>query len=247
MPVQPDGPAPYAPASAVIDVVQQHRARGLPSPITTEVIGRAGVTDALAARVMKTLTLFDLVDGDGQETKQFSELAKAPESDFKDRFAYVLRAAYADVFQYVDPATDPVARIRDQFRHYQPRGQQERMVTLFMGLCEYVGIISADRENGTEPKRRAARPGNKSAAVKRAKTTKKPGETGLPRSPIPEDFQPTPPPASGQHPLIQGLLMALPPAGQVWPHRARENWTKAALANFELLYELPPEDQKGGE
>lgn len=163
MSIQPDGPAPYAPASAVIDVVLQHRDRGLPTPITTEVIGRAGVTDALAPRVMKALTLFDLVDGEGHGTDQFTELAQAAEPDFKDRFAAVLKAAYADVFQYVNPATDPPERIRDQFRHYRPRGQQERMVTLFMGLCEYSGLApegsTQRRESSTsrQPRQRAPR------------------------------------------------------------------------------------------
>lgn len=156
MAIQPDGAAPYAPASAVIDVVRQHRARELPTPITTDVIGRAGVTDALAPRVMKALTLFDLVDDEGQETDQFAELAKAPESDFKERFGAILRAAYADVFQYVDPATDPPERVRDQFRHYRPRGQQERMVTLFLGLCEYAGLAPEGSTQRREPRKPGA-------------------------------------------------------------------------------------------
>jgi hypothetical protein len=41
--------------------------------------------------------------------------------------------------------------------------------------------------------------------------------------------------------------MALPPAGSVWPKHARENWTKAALANFELLYKLPRDKPNGGD
>lgn len=245
MAIQPDGPAPYAPASAVIDVVRQHRDRGLPTPITTDVIERAGITDALAPRVMKTLTLFDLVDGEGQETAQFTELAKAPEGEFKDHFAAVLRSAYADVFQYVDPATDDPTRVRDQFRHYTPRGQQERMVTLFRGLCEFAGVIVADQQSPSE--RRPRPPRKTKPKPKGEKNGKRPGETGLPRSPVPEEFQPAALPASGQHPLIQGLLLELPPAGEVWPKRARENWTKAALANFDLLYELPPDDRNGGD
>lgn len=143
MAITPDGPAPYAPAGAVILIVETYRQRDLPTPVTSGVIERLGVTEALAPRVMKALRLLDLIDGDGNPVPQFADLAKAGEAEYKDRFAAILRAAYTDVFQYIDPARDTPERVRDQFRHYVPRGQQERMVSLFLGLCEYAGIITA--------------------------------------------------------------------------------------------------------
>lgn len=244
MAVQPDGPAPYAPASAVIDVVRQHRDRGLPTPITTEVIGRAGVTEALAPRVMKTLTLFDLVDDEGQETDQFTELAKSPESEFKERFAAVLRAAYADVFQYIDPATSPPDHVRDQFRHYRPRGQQERMVTLFMGLCEYTGLApegSTQRREPSKPREGQRRTASQQDSKNGRETrTQRNGGRG-------DDEKPPPPPDTAEHPFIRGLLQTLPKTGTEWPLEAREKWTRAALAAFDLIYDLPPNDESEGD
>ena len=51
------------------------------------------------------------------------------------------RSAYADVFQYIDPATATVEQLEGQFRNYTPRGQVGRMVALFRSLCEYTGIM----------------------------------------------------------------------------------------------------------
>ena len=92
MPITPNGPAPYAPPGTVIAVVEHNRRVGLPTPVTTEVIARITGTPGLAPRVLKALRLYDLVDDNGQLTRQFDELARAPgEDDLKERFAEVLR------------------------------------------------------------------------------------------------------------------------------------------------------------
>lgn len=77
MAIEAEGPAPYAPAEAVIRTVEQHRNFGLPSPVTRDVIARVIDSDALAPRVMRALRLYDLVDKDGDPTQQFNELARA--------------------------------------------------------------------------------------------------------------------------------------------------------------------------
>lgn len=144
MSITPNGPAPYPPAGQVTAVIEHHRKQGLPTPVTTDVITRVTNTPGLSARVIKALHLFELIDDDGQPTAQFDELAKAPsEGVFKERFAETLRAAYADVFLYIDPLTASYEQIEGQFRHYTPRGQLARMVALFRGLCEYAEITPA--------------------------------------------------------------------------------------------------------
>lgn len=245
MAIHADAPAPYAPTAAVMDVVQGFRKRDFPTPITAEVLSRAGVPDSLAPRTLQALKLLDLLDDDGMPTEAFLDLAKAPENEFPDRLAAVLRSAYQEVFQFVEPREDGPEKVRDAFRVYKPRGQQDRMVTLFMGLCEVAGLVDETPKRKRPP--RKAAPQSAAPTVKTKNDANPPGKTGLPRSPIPEDFQPAPPPASGQHPFIRGLIQELPPAGAEWPLAKRERWSRAALAAFDVIYELAPEDQKGGE
>ncbi len=57
------------------------------------------------------------------------------------------------------------------------------------------------------------------------------------------DFRESPPPSSGFHPFIQGLLETLPEVGDEWSLRERQAWTSAADKIFDLIYELP----EGGE
>lgn len=190
MPIAPDGPAPYAPTEAVIRTIEQHRNLGLPTPITSDVIARVIDSDALAPRVMKALRLYDLVDREGEPTPQFTELARATSDDeFRERFAEVLRAAYADVFQYVDPAQVDAERLAGQFRRYNPLGQRERMVMLFKGLCAYAGILP-EGDQSPEPKPRRARP----KATGKPTGTRTAGNGTKPKGGNRDDQEQTPPP-----------------------------------------------------
>jgi hypothetical protein len=155
VPIQPNGGAPYAPAATILSVVDRARERGLPTPVTKEVLMRAGVSDSLIPRTMQSLQLLELINEDGTWTQNLETLRRAPEAELQSRFAEIVRAVYADVFQYIDPAVASATQIRDAFRSYSPQGQQDRMVTLFVGLCQRAGIVagqpSAKREGRPRP------------------------------------------------------------------------------------------------
>jgi len=140
MAVTPDRPGPYAPGSVVTELLERHRSKGLPTPVTADVLARAGVSDSLIPRTLQALQALELIDEAGAPTKMLEGLRLAPEGDYKGRVAEWLRAVYADALQYVDPATDGETAIRDAFRQYNPVGQQPRMVTLFSVLFRYAGI-----------------------------------------------------------------------------------------------------------
>jgi len=244
MAIHPDGPAPYAPAPAVLGVIDGFRNRGLATPFTVAVLERAGVSSSLAPRTLQALKQLDLIDDDGNPTAALSDLAKAGSEEFVQRLAAVVRGAYEDVFQFTEPRDDPPEKVRDAFRHYKPRGQQERMVTLFLGLCEAAGIIEnvPKRKSGPSPTRKAPR-----AQTPQTVRVGQVVETNTAQPIRAEGGAPTSAPPSGQHPFIRGLLQTLPDVGAAWPSADREKWTAAAMAVFDLMYVLPPDDREGGE
>jgi hypothetical protein len=247
MPIVADGQAPYAPPATVLSIVGGYRNRGLQTPFTLDVLTRAGVSESLGPRTLQALKLLDLVDADGEPTEALNDLAKAPQAEFAERLATILHNVYQDVFKFVNLNEDDYQRVRDAFRHYTPRGQQERMVTLFLHLCHEAGLT----DEILKPPRsvKASKPASDQSRSQPRKKAKAPAASQDAPSPpkVEAEFAPSPAPSSGQHPLIRGLIQSLPESGSEWPQRARTAWVKAALANFELVYELPPEDRKGGD
>jgi hypothetical protein len=156
MPVTKEASAPYAPTSALMELITRHRQKGLPSPVTEDVLQRAGIAGSLTSRTVQALVTLDLIDEQGRPTPTLEGIRLAPEAEYQQRLADWLRAAYADALSFIDPALDDETKIRDAFRSYKPVGQQHRMVTLFTGLFAAAGVR-------TEKKRsRAARPTNRS-------------------------------------------------------------------------------------
>ena len=145
-------PGPYTAPSAVVELINRYRNRGLPAPIDKEVLARASVADGLIGRTIQSLQTLDLIDDKGMPTKTFEMLRLAPGAEFKARMEEWLRSTYAEVFSYVDPSKDDEVRVRDAFRRsYGPVGQQSRMVALFLGLCAAAGLIAEKPEISAAP------------------------------------------------------------------------------------------------
>ena len=134
------GPSPYAPAHAVTKLIGHARDKGLSGVVTADTLARIGVEPSLAARTISSLKHLDLLNEDGTPSPTLEKLRVAPTAELQELAADWLRSAYKPIFTYVEP-TDDVQRIIDQFRHYEPAGQRNRMVTLFLGLCAWAGLI----------------------------------------------------------------------------------------------------------
>ena len=182
----------------------------------------------------------------------------AKTDDFQDEVAVWLRDVYGEILGIVNPATARYGDVEDAFRGHTPAGQRTRMVTLFIGLCDYAGLVPDDsnlRGSIRSQKREAG-----AGAKKRLRSRSKPGDTGRR---APERSQVEKPKADEPermskgdmmdvlsrqrtvlHPFIQGLVDALPPVGTAWPSDTREKWLNAARATFDLMYELPSEDSE---
>jgi hypothetical protein len=205
--------APYAPASAVMEIINRYRSKGLPTPITGEVLSRAGISESLTPRTLQALETLDLIDEKGVPTPILIGLQKAPEPEFKQRLAEWLNTAYADVLLFIDPATADETAIRDAFRSYKPVGQQSRMVTLFQGLYAAAGVIADKRPPTSRPTTRTA-------------TSLRPRQNGTPQ---PEQKKQVfiGGGGAGTPPALAGLIASIPFARGGWSQAEREKFMAA--------------------
>jgi len=234
MPVTTDKPGPYAPASAIMSIVERHRNKGLPSVVDAETLARAGISDSLIPRTLHALNALDLIGDDGKPTQVLEGIRLAPEAEYQTRLAEWLNGAYEDALAYVDPATATESDVRDAFRTYKPIGQQSRMVSLFFGLYAAAGVVQerakpAPRKssNGTaRPKPPAAKP---AAASRRQAPLRSDGGAssdgggrGMAGLPAP----------------IAGLLASLPAEGDGWTKKKRDSFIATLGAVIDFVYPI---------
>lgn len=240
MPVTVDQPAPYAPTSAILELIERHRNKGLPPVVDADVLARAGISDSLIPRTLQALKTLDLLTEDGRPSEVFEGIRLTPTAEYQQRMAEWLNAAYADALSYVDPATDDEVAIRDAFRKYIPTGQQGRMVSLFMGLFTAAGVMP-QRAKASPPKRSVQANGS---------AKPKPGLTNTHRAPArppagqrPPQYESRPPAFAGSlPPAIAGLLATLPPDGGYWTKERRDGFmaTLGAVIDYTFKIGEPP-------
>jgi hypothetical protein len=200
-----------------MDVITRFRERGLQTPFDIDVLTRAGVSESLAPRVLLSLRHLDLIDEAGAPTELFERLRRAPSDEFQARLEEVIRAVYADVFQFADPTTDSAERVADAFRQYNPPGQRNRMVTLFLGLCQEAGIIeqAPQRTRTSRVSRQSATPargtGSRPTTPRQSKKDQQVQQSG----------------ASAFPPELTGLLNSLPPRAEGWTKDRRDKFLEA--------------------
>ncbi len=69
--------------------------------------------------------------------------------------AEVVRTAYQDVFTVVgDLSQASEDQLKVAFAAYEPASQQHRMVGLFLGLCQFSGLVPDRRPTGRPPRQR---------------------------------------------------------------------------------------------
>lgn len=233
MPVTPDKPGPYTSPQVVIDLIERHRTRGLPSPVTPEVLARAGVSESLIPRTLQSLVGLDLINDDGRITDIFEGIRLAPHDEYQTRLREWLNATYSDVLAYADPATDDLPKIRDAFRLYKPVGQQDRMVTLFLKLCAAAGVQT--------PKNTAAPAAKSRQAVARLPAPR--AKTPTPAQSKEQQGTPAFVAPGGLPPALAGLLASLPKNGEGWTQERRDKFvtTFGAVVDFcfPIMEQLP--------
>lgn len=231
------GPAPYPPVKPIIALIERYRDRGLPTPITQEILIRSQVvSESLAPRTYQALKLLDLMDEQGQPTTALKELGTAPGPEFKERLAALVRGAYAPIFSLADPTKDPPEAIRDAFRGYEPRGQLDRMISLFYGLCEYAGIAEAPKRTPARPASSAPNGNRQAARVRATDSDVEPVRESAARVTAPLAVPGLPAP-------LQGLLYDLAKIGPTWTEARRDQFL--AVFTAVLDYSFPVHAETG--
>ena len=233
MPVTQDGPAPYAPPKAILDLVQRHRNKGLPSPVDTDVLARAGIPDSLIPRTLQSLKILDLLAEDGSPSEVLERIRLAPEAEYQQRLAEWLSAAYSDALTYVDPAADDEVAIRDAFRKYVPTGQQSRMVTLFMGLFTAAGVMPVRERSPAKVVARRLAP----RSILPARERKATPEGTKTQSPSTITMQ-------GLPPALAGLLADLPQNGSGWTAEKREGFKATFSVVLDYCFPIIKNDKQ---
>jgi hypothetical protein len=213
MAVTQDNAGPYAPATAVLEIISRRRHRSLPLPINADVLARASISPSLIPRTLQALQTLDLIDDAGNPTPIFEGIRTAPEAEYQLRLGEWLKGAYSEVFSFVDPSTDDEIRIRDAFRGYNPIGQQDRMVSLFTGLCVAAGLMP--EKPASAP--RAPRPTSPRAMPTRTLTLR---QATVQK---PQRQQAAPAPGS-LPPALSGILASLPDPDTGWTQADRNKF-----------------------
>ncbi|GAC1667499.1 MAG: hypothetical protein NVS9B4_23340 [Candidatus Acidiferrum sp.] len=221
MAVSKTSPAPYAPATAVLGIIARFRDKGLTVPFDADVMARAGVSDSLIPRTLQALQTLELIDDKGHPTQTLEGLRLATTAEYTDKLKDWLSNVYSEVFQFADPATDSAIEVRDAFRGYNPAGQQDRMVSLFLGLCVAAGITGEAKR--APPSAQTKAKSVRAPVVSRTRAAEE--QTG----------DKTPPKAQvlGLHPALSGILTSIPD-GTGWSKAERDKF----VATFEAILDF---------
>lgn len=218
--------APYAPASTVVEVIQRLRERGLPDPLTQTGLEQIGISGSMASFVLRTLVFLRLIDEGGNLTEAANQLRRATREEYPETLAQTVRTSYESIFRVADPAADDEVRVSDAFRPFEPPNQRDKMVRLFMGLCEEAGIIP----RGTVRQRKSVPP---EARVRRERGS---AVGGNPPPPFVSPPPPPAPPTDKLHPGLAGLIGDLPVKAIGWPKAERDRWLAAFTNSLDYAY-----------
>ncbi len=151
----PSRSAPYAPPATVLAVVHHFRQRELPETLPDERLGQIGVKDSVLRITKQALVFLNLLREDGTTTDNFRALRYAADEDYLRLFRELVTSAYRDIVTIHDPETATRGQLLNAFRPYSPASQHDRMITLFLALCQEAGMKIA------QPPRQAPAPQNR--------------------------------------------------------------------------------------
>jgi len=226
---QQESNRPYPPPSNVVSVLQRLRSRNLPERVDAEYLRDAGVPEGTVHRTLFALRFLGLTTAKGEPTAALQSMHTSTDEEYQATLAGLVREAYSEVFNAVDPSVDAHDRIVNVFRRYTPASQRNRMAIFFLGMCRAAGIPTLDvpRQRAMNASRPTARPA--------------PVRTARPAHSVPPGRRQ----GSDVPPALDGLMKSLPAPGAPLSSERRRQWLKMAEATLTFLY--PEEFEESGE
>ena len=216
---------PYSPPSNVTAILSRLRNRNLPDVVDTEYLRDASIPDGTNARTLFALRFLGLTTEANEPSPALRSIATSTDEEYMSTLAELIREAYSEVFVSIDPSQDSQVDIVNFFRRYTPASQRSRMVIFFLGMCREAGIATLD-----VPRQRAS-----NALPGQGKAQRTPKPAGAKPARVREPITPSSP-----APALDGLIKSLPPVGEAFPGRRREQWLAMVQATLAYLYPDEP-------
>lgn len=226
---------PYGPPANAITVLARLRSRNLPERIDVDYLSDAGISEGTISRTLFGLTFLGLIDDAGRPSQELRSIHTSTDEEYRDILATLIRTAYAEVFDGMNPAEDSQERIVNFFRRYAPASQRSRMVSYFLGMCREAGIATLDA-----PRKRPTGAGTQRAA---GGTTRTPRRAAARTTPSTKQRQSPAIPSA-----LEGLVRSLPEPGMPLSEARRQQWLVMAEATLAFVYPTEvDEDEEGGD
>lgn len=219
MVAEPDTNRPYAPPSNVVALLQRLRSRNLPERIDAEYMRDAGISEGTVTRALFAMRFIGLIGEASEPTEALRTINSSTDEEYQATLAGLIRDAYVEVFNAIDPATEGQDRVLNVFRRYTPASQRKRQVMFFLGMCREarIPVLDAPRQRHMA----GALPASQAAQTRARRQT----EPAQRRSS-----------GKGMNPALQGLIDALPPEGTVLTEAKRKQWLIMAEAALTFVY-----------
>jgi hypothetical protein len=224
--IQAAGEAAYGSPASVIRVLRHFRQREVPEVLTNTTLTQLGIKDSLIRMTWRSLVFLGLIAEEGTTTDKFRSLRFATDDQYGQVLADIITDAYSDVIAVAPPESSNRGQLFNAFRPYTPASQHDRMITLFLALCEEAGMVVAQPAKRSAPRKPLE---GHTARTKLPKPKRTDGQ-GNPEGQKGGGLAPKP---SYGHsdPLVSALVAKLPPGGTVWPKLERD----AFIAAFEAI------------
>lgn len=216
---------PYPPISNVTALLHRLRSRNLPDQINNEYLRDIGIPEGTIARTLYAMRFLKLINENSEPTEPLRSISVSTDEEYQAVLSGIVKEAYREVFNVIDPAEDTQDKIFNVFRRYTPASQRNRMVAFFLGICREAGIPTLTLQKG--------RSMSSVKAARQRQVTKKEvvitPQRGKKRLTYPQQ-------TNGIDPAIQGLIQTLPMAGTQLSKERRDQWLAMAEATLKFVY-----------